>query len=58
MCHWNVSQVDIVKSMKETEKLAEELIHVEIPEYKVSKNHVKLANKGNYKIFQQTSKSP
>ena len=46
VCYWNDSQVEIVKSMKEMEKLAEELIDVEIPEYKVSDNHIKLVDKG------------
>ena len=51
MYYWIVQQVDIVKSMKETEKLTEELINVEIPEYKASDNHVKLVDKGDQKLF-------
>ena len=42
-----IFQVDIVRSKEETEKLANELMNIEIPNYKPSTNHVKLFEKGN-----------
>mgnify|MGYP001799803363 FL=1 len=39
--------MDIVRSKEETEKLANELMNIEIPNYKPSTNHVKLFEKGN-----------
>ena len=43
----HIQQVDIVTGMKETENMAEELMNIEIPQYKPSKSHVKLVNKGD-----------
>ena len=45
--YYDIFQVEIMRSKEETEKLANELMNIEIPNYKPSTNHVKLFEKGN-----------